>query len=108
MSTLSKFSKEALTSELARRKAIEVAAEGAKREAWADTVGSFLTIEMVNLFRPNHNRNSCSDEHTNNADLTSKGYPRCSRCYLLDAITERWVSSDMEIILKVEPRPKLT
>lgn len=45
---------------------------------------------ILKILPKNHDRKSCSDEHTTNAYMEG-GYPRCARCMLLDILDNDYI-----------------
>lgn len=83
MSDLKQFTDAELDAEVQRRRKEAELAKKKKQEAHADAVEKILTREMIDVFRPTHDRTSCSDDKPVNG--FDEG-PRCTRCALLDLI----------------------
>jgi hypothetical protein len=68
-----------------------------------------LTKEIVDAFRPEHGRTSCSDTNLVNgfASNGDKELPRCYRCALLEAVQAPylWQDEKMRITLEIELIP---
>ena len=98
MSNLSKFSKEELAAEMARRNVEEKEAEAIIRRA-----GFQILVDnkdaLLALF-PEHNRTTCSDVQRHNGFYTrSDNGPRCTRCALLDLSMHFADNFDFDLVL---------
>lgn len=50
---------------------------------------NLITLELIDIVWPKHDRTSCSDDNLSNADPHyENGAPRCSRCMALDNLHE--------------------
>ena len=92
---LDHFSDETLQAELARRAGVAAESARAEREAANRKV---LENRDVLLGLMTHDRNTCSDEHTNNGYSTSGrgGQPRCAKCFLM------WLGESDLGLVKIE------
>ena len=57
---------------------------------------------VLKILPKNHDRKSCSDEHIANAYMEG-GYPRCTRCMLLDILDNEYIN-EYKIIFDVKIR----
>lgn len=64
---------------------------------------TFLTKEIVNLFIPNHQTTSCSDEKADGEYLDKK-FVRCPRCYFLNVLKWEYHNPAYQISITIEER----
>lgn len=65
-----------------------------------------LTMGVIDMLAPQHDRTSCTDEHTflENAYKNDMGYPRCTRCYFMLNAGMDTAKLDMGIVILLRPK----
>ena len=48
-----------------------------------------------------HSRTSCSDDNCCNGYITSDGYARCNKCFLIEILNGEWGDGDFEVAFDV-------
>ena len=48
-----------------------------------------------------HSRKSCSDDNCCNGYITSDGYARCNKCFLIEILNGEWGEGDFEVTFDV-------
>lgn len=48
-----------------------------------------------------HSRTSCSDDNCCNGYITSDGYARCNKCFLIEILNGEWGEGDFEVTFDV-------
>jgi hypothetical protein len=87
--SLKKISTDELRAELSRREEeARQAREEERRKAHEAQIARFekLSLEMINVFVPEHSHMTCSDEPGNNGFWSDSFLPRCTRCALLELL----------------------
>jgi hypothetical protein len=88
---LAEYSDEDLQREMSHRARLRREKQEQEWYAHATRMNALLTRESVDVFVPEHDRTSCSDERPVNCGHgVGEHAPRCTRCELLRALRDGW------------------